>query len=55
MQWYATNCYMQEAEIGSLPKPIHLFHQGYKGLDPENSHALCSQVAEDRLVSCSQF
>jgi hypothetical protein len=25
----------------------------YKGLDPEHPDALCSQVAEDRLVSCS--
>jgi hypothetical protein len=43
---------MQEAETSSLPKPIDLFHQGYKGSDPENNDALCSQVAEDRLVSC---
>jgi hypothetical protein len=46
---------MQEAETGSLPKPIALFCQGYKGLDLENTDALCSQVAKDRLVSCSQF
>jgi hypothetical protein len=46
---------MQETEIGSLPKHIHLFHQGYKDLDPENRDALCSQVVEDRLVSCSQI
>jgi hypothetical protein len=46
---------MQEAETGSLPRPIHLYRQGYKGLDPKNPDALCSQVAEDRLVSCSQF
>jgi hypothetical protein len=38
---------MQEVETGSLPKPIHMFHQGYKGSDPENPDALCSQVAED--------
>jgi hypothetical protein len=46
---------MQEAETSSLPRPIHLFRQGYKGLDPENSDALCSQVAKDQLVRCSQF
>jgi hypothetical protein len=46
---------MQEAETDSLPKPIALFCQGYKGSDPENPNALCSQVARDRLVSCSQF
>jgi hypothetical protein len=46
---------MQEAETGSLPKLIHQFCQGYKGLDPKIPDALCSQVAEDRLVSCSQF
>jgi hypothetical protein len=46
---------MQEAKTDSLPKPIHLFCQGYKGSDPENLDALCSQVAEDRLVNCSQF
>jgi hypothetical protein len=45
---------MQEAETGSLPKPIALFHQGYKGSDPKNTDTLCSQVAEDQLVS-SQF
>jgi hypothetical protein len=44
---------MQESETGSAPKPIQLFHEEYKGLDPKNSDALCSQVAEDRLVSCS--
>jgi hypothetical protein len=44
---------MQEAEIGSVPRPIHLYRQGYKGSDPENPDALCSQVAEDQLVSCS--
>jgi hypothetical protein len=46
---------MQEAETGSLPKPIDLFRQGYKGSDPQNPDALCSQVVEDRMVSCSQF
>jgi hypothetical protein len=46
---------MQEAETSSLPKPIAPFHQGYKGSDPENPTALCSQVAKDRLVSYSQF
>jgi hypothetical protein len=46
---------MQEAETGSLPKPIHLFRQGYKGSGPENPDAMYSQVAEDRLVSCSLF
>jgi hypothetical protein len=44
---------MQDSEIGSAPKPIQLFHQGYKGLDPEHLDALYSQVAEDRLVSGS--
>jgi hypothetical protein len=44
---------MQEVETGSAPKPIQLFHQEFKGLDPENPDALCSQVTEDRLVSCS--
>jgi hypothetical protein len=44
---------MQKIETGSAPKPIELFRQGYKGLDPEHPDALCSQVAEDRLVSCS--
>jgi hypothetical protein len=44
---------MQEIEIGSAPKPIQLFHQGYKGSDPEHRDTLCSQVAEDQLVSCS--
>jgi hypothetical protein len=44
---------MQEAVIDSAPKPIQLYHQGYKGLDPENPDTLCSQVAEDRLVSYS--
>jgi hypothetical protein len=38
---------MLEAKTGSLPKPIALFHQGYKGSDPENLDTLCSQVAED--------
>jgi hypothetical protein len=38
---------MQEAVTGSTPKPIQLYRQGYKGSDPENSDALCSQVAED--------
>jgi hypothetical protein len=38
---------MQKDETGSLPKPIHLFHQWYKRSDPENPDALCSQVAED--------
>jgi hypothetical protein len=44
---------MYEAVIGSAPRPIQLFHQGYKGSDPENHDALCSQVVEDQLVSCS--
>jgi hypothetical protein len=44
---------MQEAETGSAPKPIQLFHHGFKELDPEHPDALCSQVAEDRLVSYS--
>jgi hypothetical protein len=44
---------MQEIETGYAPKPIQLFLQGYKGSDPEHPNALCSQVAEDRLVSCS--
>jgi hypothetical protein len=44
---------MQEAVTGSAPKPIQLYHQGYKGSDPENPDALCSQVAKDRLISCS--
>jgi hypothetical protein len=44
---------MQKAETDSLPRPIHLYRQGYKESDPENSDALCSQVAADRLVSCS--
>jgi hypothetical protein len=44
---------MQETETGSAPKPIQLFRQGYKGSDPEHPDTLCSQVAEDRLVSCS--
>jgi hypothetical protein len=34
IQWYATNCYMQEAMTGSAPKPIQVYHQGYKGSDP---------------------
>ena len=46
---------MQQAETSSLPKPIDLFRQGYKGSDPQNPDTLCSQVAEDRLVNCSQF
>jgi hypothetical protein len=46
---------MQQAETGSLPNHIHLLRQGYKGSDPKNADAVCSQVAEDRLVSCSQF
>jgi hypothetical protein len=44
---------MQEIETGSSPKPIQLFHQGYKGSELEHPDALCSQVAEDRLISCS--
>jgi hypothetical protein len=46
---------MQEAETGSLPKPIHPFYQGYKGTDPKNPYTLCSQVTEDRLVSVHNF
>jgi hypothetical protein len=46
---------MQEAETVSLAKPIDLFHQGYKGSDPQNHDDLCSQLAEDRLVSCYNF
>jgi hypothetical protein len=46
---------MQEAETGSLPRPIHLYRQGYKGSDLENLDAMCSQVATNQLVSCSQF
>jgi hypothetical protein len=38
---------MHEVETGSLPKPIHMFRQGYKGSDPENPDALCIQVVED--------
>jgi hypothetical protein len=41
---------MQQAVIGSAPKPIQLYRQGYKGSDPENPDALCSQVTENRLV-----
>jgi hypothetical protein len=44
---------MQEAVTGSGPKPIQLYRQGYKGSDPENPDGMCSQVAEDRLVSYS--
>jgi hypothetical protein len=44
---------MQKDETGFAPTPIQLFCQGYKGLDPKHTDALCSQVAEDRLVSCS--
>jgi hypothetical protein len=44
---------MQKAVIGSAPKPIQLYRQGHKGSDPENPDAMCSQVTEDRLVSCS--
>jgi hypothetical protein len=44
---------MQEIKTSSAPKPIQLFRQGYKGSYPEHPDALCSQVAEDRLVSCS--
>jgi hypothetical protein len=44
---------MQEAETGSVPKPIQLYRQGYKGSNPKNPDALYSQMAEDRLVSCS--
>jgi hypothetical protein len=36
----------------AAPIPIQLFHQWYKGSDPENPDTMCSQVAEDRLVSC---
>jgi hypothetical protein len=39
--------------ISSIPKPIQLYRQGYKGSDPENPDALCSQVAGDQLVSYS--
>jgi hypothetical protein len=46
---------MQEADTSSLPRPIHLYRQGYKGSDPKNPNAQCSQVATDGLVSCSQF
>jgi hypothetical protein len=53
IQWYATNCYMQESETGSTPKPIQLFRQGYNGSDPKHPDALCSHLAENRLVSCS--
>jgi hypothetical protein len=38
---------MQEDKTGSAPKPIQLYRQGYKGLDPENPNALRSQVTED--------
>jgi hypothetical protein len=44
---------MQKAITGFASKPIQLYHQGYKGSDPENPDALCSQVAEELLVSCS--
>jgi hypothetical protein len=44
---------MQEVVTDSTPKTIQLYRQGYKGSDPENPDALCSQVAEDRLVSYS--
>jgi hypothetical protein len=44
---------MQEAKIDSSPKLIQLFLQGYKGSDPENPDALCSQMDKNRLVSCS--
>jgi hypothetical protein len=39
--------------IGSAPKPIQLYGQGYKGSNLENLDALCSHVVEDPLVSCS--
>jgi hypothetical protein len=38
---------MHKAETSSLPKPIDLFCQGYKGSDPQNPDAMCSQVVED--------
>jgi hypothetical protein len=38
-------------ETGSLPRPIHLYRQGYKRSDTKNPDALCSQVATDRLVT----
>jgi hypothetical protein len=44
---------MQESETGSAPRPIQQFHQRYKGSDREHPNTLCSQVAEDQLVSCS--
>jgi hypothetical protein len=44
---------MHEAGTGSARIPIDLYHWGYKGSDPEEPDALCSQVAKDRLVSCS--
>jgi hypothetical protein len=44
---------MQEGETGSTPKLIQLFHHGFKGSDHEHPDTLCSQMAEDRLVSCS--
>jgi hypothetical protein len=43
---------MYETETGFAPKPIQLFHQQYKGSDPEHPDALCSQV-EYQLVGCS--
>jgi hypothetical protein len=46
---------MHESETSSLPRTIHLYHQGYKGSNPKNLDALCSQVATNQFVSCSQF
>jgi hypothetical protein len=39
--------------IGPAPKSIQLYRQEYKGSDPESPNTLCSQMAEDRFVSCS--
>jgi hypothetical protein len=44
---------MKKAETSFAPVPIDLYHWGYKVSDPEEPDALCSQVAEDRLVNCS--
>jgi hypothetical protein len=38
---------MQEPKTSSAPRPIHLFHRGYKRLDPEDPDTLCIQAAED--------
>jgi hypothetical protein len=35
---------MQEAEIDLTPRPIQLFHQGYKGSDPEHPDTLFHQL-----------